>query len=58
MYKPKKTLVYHGMIDDNADHPEQVKEHYLTDAIESALAEESPKVTETMVIGCSIKWKD
>ncbi len=58
VFDRSKTLVFHGMVDDNAEHPEAVKEHYLRDAIESALAGEAPKTPQTFVIGCSIKWKN
>lgn len=58
VFDRKKTLIYHGMIDDNAEHPEQVKEHYLIAAIDAALAGETPQVQQTHVIGCSIKWKN
>lgn len=58
VFDRKKTLIYHGMVDDNAEHPEEAKERYLINAIEAALAGETPKIQQTAVIGCSIKWKN
>lgn len=57
VFDRQKALVYHGMIDDNADQPDQVKSRYLIDAIDAVLAGEAPSVQQTAVIGCSIKWK-
>jgi peroxiredoxin len=51
------TLLYHGTIDDNYEHPKAVKNHYLRDALDAALANEEPPVVETRPIGCTIKWR-
>ena len=51
------TLLYHGTIDDNYEDPKAVKNHYLRDALDAALANEEPPVVETRPIGCTIKWR-
>ena len=51
------TLIYHGTVDDNYEDPRGVKNHYLRDALDAALADEEPPVVETLAIGCTIKWR-
>lgn len=53
---PERRLVYHGAIDDNFEEPENVRDRYLRDAIESALAGEPVSRAETPPVGCTIKW--
>ncbi|MEO5674409.1 MAG: thioredoxin family protein [Chitinophagales bacterium] len=48
---------YIGAIDDNTEDPEQVKHHYVEDAVNALLKGEKVPVTETKAIGCTIKWK-
>jgi len=50
-------LVYHGAIDDNYDEPDDVKQHYLREALDAVLSGQPPDPTVTRVIGCTIKWK-
>lgn len=50
-----KGLIFKGAIDDNVKDPALVKTHYLKDAIESLLKNETPKMQETKSIGCTIK---
>ncbi len=50
-------LVYHGTIDDNARHPDAVKEHFLADALEAMLGGEPVPSPETKALGCSIKFR-
>ena len=50
-------LSYHGAIDDNYDNPSEVKQHYLSAALDAILAGQSPSVSETAPVGCTIKWK-
>ncbi len=50
-------LLYHGTVDDNYEDPTAVRNHYLRDALDAALAGEEPPVTETRPIGCTIKWR-
>jgi peroxiredoxin len=49
-------LVYHGAIDDNHKSAEQVKQHYLRDALEALLAGNEIAVKQTRALGCTIKW--
>ena len=50
-------LLYHGSVDDNYEDPGAVRNHYLRDALDAALAGEEPRVVETLPIGCTIKWR-
>jgi peroxiredoxin len=50
-------LVYHGAIDDNARHPDEVTRHYLRDALDALLAGEAIAPAETKALGCSIKFR-
>jgi peroxiredoxin len=51
------TLRYHGTVDDNYDDPAAVEAHYLRDALEAVLEGREPPTTETVPVGCTIKWK-
>jgi len=57
LFGKDRTLLYHGTVDDNYEDPEAVKNHYLRDALDRALADEQPPVAETRPIGCTIKWR-
>ncbi|MBN1264655.1 MAG: thioredoxin family protein [Anaerolineales bacterium] len=57
LFDQEGKLAYHGAIDDNYDEPENVKQHYLRDALDSLLSGEVPDPAETRAIGCTIKWK-
>ncbi|NCG03872.1 MAG: redoxin domain-containing protein [Bacteroidetes bacterium] len=46
---------YIGAIDDSSRNPEKVEQRYVEDAVDALLAGQSPKVTTTKAIGCSIK---
>ena len=48
-------VAYIGAIDDNVRNPEQVKTKYVEDAVDALIKGETPPVTETKAIGCSIK---
>ena len=50
-------LFYHGRINDNWQHPEQVKQNNLEDAMVSLLGDEEPPENQPASMGCSIKWK-
>jgi glutathione peroxidase-family protein len=56
VFDAERRLVYHGAIDDNREE-EQVTSHYLKDAIEAALADETPPVADTPAVGCTVKWR-
>lgn len=50
-------LFYHGRVNDNWQHPEQVKENSLEDAIILLLGDKEPPEKQYPSMGCSIKWK-
>tara|TARA_B100001094_G_scaffold332352_1_gene404034 strand:- start:2705 stop:3169 length:465 start_codon:yes stop_codon:yes gene_type:complete len=50
-------LVYKGRMDDSPKDPTLVQTHELADAIEAMLDGNSPAVSITESIGCSVKWK-
>jgi thiol-disulfide isomerase/thioredoxin len=50
-------LVYHGVVDDNAQEPDKVEKHYLQDAVDALAAGKLPPVQETKALGCSIKFR-
>jgi len=56
VFDADRRLVYHGAVDDNREEPE-VMAHYLRDAIEAALAGETPPVADTPPVGCTVKWR-
>jgi peroxiredoxin len=56
VYDADRRLVYHGAVDDNREESE-VTGHYLRDAIEAALAGETPPVRDTPPVGCTVKWR-
>ena len=55
VFDSARKLRYEGAIDDSqrVDH---VTKHYLRDALDALLAGQTPAVTQTKLIGCSIKW--
>lgn len=57
LFDKSGALRYHGAIDDNYDNPNQVKNHYLRDALDAVLAGQTPSTTQTPPVGCTIKWK-
>lgn len=50
-------IKYNGAIDDNAAHPELVKNKYVENAVDELLKGEEVKINETKSIGCSIIYK-
>jgi peroxiredoxin len=56
VYDAERRLVYHGAVDDNRDD-RAVTAHYLRDALEAVLAGQSPTVSETPAVGCTVKWR-
>lgn len=50
------TLVYHGTIDDNAEHPDQVKQPYLANALAAVAAGKPVETKQTKALGCTIKF--
>jgi peroxiredoxin len=50
-------LRYSGSIDDNANEPGAVQNHYLKTAIAQVLAGQTVSLSATEAIGCSVKWR-
>lgn len=50
-------LRYHGAIDDNYDNPNAIKQHYLRQALNTVLVDQTPSTAQTPPVGCTIKWK-
>lgn len=57
LFDTKGKLVYHGAIDDNARHPDQVKATYLKDALDALIAGKEIPLAETKALGCTIKFR-
>jgi thiol-disulfide isomerase/thioredoxin len=55
VFDAARKVRYEGAIDDSQrlDH---VTKHYLRDALDALLADQTPTVAQTKLIGCSIKW--
>lgn len=51
-------LFYHGRINDNWQHPVEVMENNLEDAIVALLGGHSAPGNQPPSMGCSIKWKE
>ncbi len=51
----ERKIVYMGAMDDNST-AEKVTQQYIQPAIEAALAGKTPKVKETVAIGCNIRF--
>ncbi len=52
----KRTVAYHGRIDDNPDEPNAVGRHDLREALDEVLAGKPVSVPTTEPVGCSVKW--
>ncbi|MCS7177350.1 MAG: thioredoxin family protein [Candidatus Kapabacteria bacterium] len=50
-------VAYKGAIDDNSEDPSAVRQRYVADAINALLRGETPSVTQTRAVGCTIKWR-
>lgn len=48
---------YMGAIDDNYEDAAAVEQDYLRDALDAIIAGQTPAVTTTKAVGCTIKWK-
>lgn len=58
VYDKELKLAYHGRIDDNWQHEEEVTTHELKDALTALIKDEKPIEKQNPSIGCSIKWKN
>jgi len=57
VFDEKRALRYHGRIDDNVHEPNQVRQHYLRDALDAILERREIPLKDTEPVGCTIKWK-
>jgi peroxiredoxin len=57
LFGPDRRLLFQGRIDDRHDHPDQVHDRYLRNAIVAALDHRPIDRPELPVLGCSVKWK-
>jgi peroxiredoxin len=57
VFDEERELKYHGRFDDNWEHPDQVKQEFVRDAIIALLNNDVPHYSQTPPIGCTIKWK-
>jgi peroxiredoxin len=56
VFDADRRLVYHGAVDDNREEAD-VTTNYLRDALEAALAGQTPPVADTPPVGCTVKWR-
>jgi len=52
----KRTLRYHGRVDDNYKDEKAVSSHDLRNAVEFLTNNKEVEIKETPAVGCSIKW--
>ncbi|MFN8586479.1 MAG: thioredoxin family protein [Candidatus Eisenbacteria bacterium] len=57
LFDAKGKLVYHGAIDDNAQHADQVTARWLNDAVAAVAAGKPVATGETKALGCGIKFR-
>lgn len=55
VFGPDRKVVYMGTIDDDPEG-KRVTKRYVEDAVEAALAGETPAVAETAPVGCLVKY--
>jgi peroxiredoxin len=55
VFDAARKLRYAGAIDDS-ERIQHVTKHYLRDALDALLSGKEPPVTQTKIVGCSIKW--
>jgi len=55
VFDTARKLRYVGAIDDS-ERIQHVKKQYLRDALDALLAGKEPPVSQTKVVGCSVKW--
>jgi thiol-disulfide isomerase/thioredoxin len=55
VFDQSRKLRYAGAVDDS-ERMQQVRKHYLRDAIDALLSGQEPPVAKTKVVGCSVKW--
>ena len=55
VFDAARKLRYAGAIDDS-ERVEHVTKRYLRDALDALLAGKEPALTQTKIVGCSVKW--
>lgn len=58
LFDQKKTLVYHGRIDDNWQDEQKVTRHELQQAVEDLASGQPIERRQIPSMGCSIKWRN
>lgn len=58
VYDAKRTLRYHGRIDNNWKDASKVTSHDLRDALSVMVRGSVPSVDQEPSMGCSIKWRN
>jgi len=57
LFDGRGRLAYRGAVDDNANEPGAVQNHYLRDALRALVARRAVENPTTRSIGCSIKFR-
>lgn len=57
LFDRTRRLLFQGRIDDSHAEPSRVKERFLAQALDSAIAGRPIARPELAVLGCSVKWK-
>lgn len=57
LFDSEGRLAFHGAVDDNYEQPQNVREHWLRDALEAVTSGKMPPKQTVLPRGCSIKWK-
>ncbi len=57
LFDAKGKLVYHGALDDNAQHADQVTQRWLADAVTAVASGKPVKTAESKALGCGIKFR-
>ncbi|WP_425613683.1 thioredoxin family protein [Anatilimnocola sp. NA78] len=52
----ERKIVYMGALDDNPDEA-KANRNYLSEAVDAALVGKAPEVTETVAIGCTVRYQ-
>jgi peroxiredoxin len=57
LFDAGRRLLFQGRLDDSHDHPERVKQRYLEQALDQALAGAPVRPSTLPVVGCTVKWR-
>ena len=56
MLNKERKVIYMGAMDDSTD-ASKVNQDYVSEAIAAALNGKQPKTSETIAIGCNVRYK-